>query len=168
MTSQGAERKVSLQINLLDISLNETFWNSTHQNLDQNLNTNHYLNETVGSPGNHYFNESVGSPGKLSLNLSEHVFNMSLHETSTLVFPSYIRIVSTLFCVLVLIIGVFGNVLVIVVLLKNKDMRNSTNLFLFNLSFADFLVLVVCLPTALLELNSPPEVWLLGRTMCKY
>lgn len=86
---------------------------------------------------------------------------------STLVFPTYIRVVSTVFCVLVLVVGVLGNLLVPAVLLRNKDMRNSTNFFLLNLSLADLLVLVVCLPTAFVELYSPPDVWLLGQGMCE-
>lgn len=55
-----------------------------------------------------------------------------------------------------------------IVILKTKDMRNSTNIFLTNLSIADLLVLLVCTPTVLVEVNSPPEVWVLGEEMCKY
>lgn len=54
-----------------------------------------------------------------------------------------------------------------IVILKTKDMRNSTNIFLTNLSIADLLVLLVCTPTVLVEVNSPPEVWVLGEEMCK-
>ncbi|CAL4062341.1 unnamed protein product, partial [Meganyctiphanes norvegica] len=81
-------------------------------------------------------------------------------------FPEYIRVVSTCFCSVVLIVGVFGNILVPVVILKNRDMRNSTNYFLMNLSLADLLVLLVCLPAALVELHSPPQIWVLGKAMC--
>lgn len=84
------------------------------------------------------------------------------------VFPEYIRIVSTIFCSIVLFVGVVGNVLVPVVILKNRDMRNSTNYFLINLSLADLLVLLICLPSVLVELHSPPDVWVLGYSMCKY
>lgn len=47
-------------------------------------------------------------------------------------------------------------------------MRNSTNIFLTNLSIADLLVLLVCTPTVLVEVNTRPETWVLGHEMCKY
>lgn len=43
-----------------------------------------------------------------------------------------------------------------IVILKTKDMRNSTNIFLINLSVADLLVLLVCTPTVLVEMNTRP------------
>ncbi|GFQ93521.1 hypothetical protein TNCT_451021 [Trichonephila clavata] len=42
--------------------------------------------------------------------------------------------------------GTAGNVLVATVVWKTKELRNSTNLFLINLSVADLLVLLVCVP----------------------
>lgn len=47
-------------------------------------------------------------------------------------------------------------------------MRNSTNIFLINLSVADLLVLLICTPTVLVELNTAPETWVLGERMCKF
>ncbi|XP_071533487.1 growth hormone secretagogue receptor type 1-like [Panulirus ornatus] len=90
------------------------------------------------------------------------------NSTSSMpVFPEYIRVVSTVFCCLVFVVGVVGNMLVPVVILKDRDMRNSTNYFLMNLSVADLLVLLICLPPTLVELNSSPDVWVMGDTMCK-
>ncbi|CAM1329834.1 Ethr (predicted) [Pycnogonum litorale] len=82
-------------------------------------------------------------------------------------FPVYMRLTVTLFCVVILVVGVVGNLLVPLVVWSNKDMRNSTNLFLVNLSFADLLVLVTCVPTVLIEIHSKPEVWIIGEAMCK-
>ncbi|KAK9501547.1 hypothetical protein O3M35_012254 [Rhynocoris fuscipes] len=86
----------------------------------------------------------------------------------TLVFPSYIRTASMVLCIVILGIGVVGNVMVPLVIIKTKDMRNSTNIFLMNLSIADLMVLLVCTPTVLVEVNSKPETWVLGEEMCKY
>lgn len=47
-------------------------------------------------------------------------------------------------------------------------MRNSTNIFLTNLSIADLLVLLVCTPTVLVEVNTRPETWVLGHEMCEW
>lgn len=82
-------------------------------------------------------------------------------------FPYYIRITSTLLCGFILFIGIIGNILVPVVVWRNKDLRSSTNIFLINLSLADLLILLVCMPPVLIELHSKPEVWVLGAAMCK-
>lgn len=65
-------------------------------------------------------------------------------------------------------IGILGNVMVLLVIFKLKDMRSSTNIFLMNLSVADILVLLICTPTALVEVHSKPDTWVLGEEMCKY
>lgn len=86
----------------------------------------------------------------------------------SLKFPLYMRLLATLACLVIFTIGVCGNLLVPLVVIKTKYLRNSTNLFLINLSVADLLVLIVCMPTVLIELHSRPETWLLGEAMCKY
>jgi hypothetical protein len=55
---------------------------------------------------------------------------------------------------------------VIVVVLKVRNMRTPTNVFLLNLSAADVLVLLVCQPAGLLEIFGK-ERWFLGNIMCK-
>ena len=79
---------------------------------------------------------------------------------------TYIYVIVTIFYVIVFIVGVCGNVLVIYVIVTNHDMRTATNVFLGNLSVADLLVLLVCMPSALVEFHSK-EVWYLGDTLCK-
>ena len=37
-----------------------------------------------------------------------------------------------------------------------------------NLALADLLILLVCLPTALIELYTSPNTWVLGPVMCEY
>ena len=74
-------------------------------------------------------------------------------------------IVGTLFYCTTFIIGVIGNLLVISVLLIQKDLRNFTNYLLANLSIADLLVLLFSVPTGLHDLFAK-ERWYLGRVMC--
>lgn len=81
--------------------------------------------------------------------------------------PHYIKATSMTFCIVIMCLGVIGNVMVPIVILKTKDMRNSTNIFLVNLSIADLMVLLVCTPTVLVEVNSRPETWVLGKELCK-
>lgn len=44
------------------------------------------------------------------------------------------------------IIGFVGNILVIVTVLFNQQMRNTTNLLILNLSVADLLFVCFCIP----------------------
>ena len=96
-----------------------------------------------------------------SLSLDGH--NMTYYPPDP---PLYLLIYCTLFYVLIFIVGVFGNLLVIYVINRNPDMKTPTNYFLVNLSIADLLVILVCMPTALVDIYSK-EVWYLGPFMCK-
>ncbi|ELT97223.1 hypothetical protein CAPTEDRAFT_134925 [Capitella teleta] len=80
--------------------------------------------------------------------------------------PKYVFVIVTVVYVFVFIFGVLGNVLVIYVVCTLRDMLTPTNIFLVNLSVADLLVLLVCMPSSLVEFHAR-EVWLLGAAMCK-
>ncbi|OAD52133.1 Neuropeptide Y receptor type 1 [Eufriesea mexicana] len=79
--------------------------------------------------------------------------------------PAYIRTTSMVVCIVVMVLGIIGNLMVPIVVFRGKDMRNSTNIFLVNLSVADLCVLLICIPTILVEVNSGPQVWPLGEHM---
>ncbi|XP_074640290.1 growth hormone secretagogue receptor type 1-like [Tubulanus polymorphus] len=81
--------------------------------------------------------------------------------------PVSLTIAVTFMFVFVLVFGIIGNILVIFVIALNKDMRNSTNLFLVNLTVADLLVLIVCTPIGLQEFYNK-DIWYLGEVMCKF
>ncbi|XP_076673461.1 ecdysis triggering hormone receptor isoform X2 [Andrena cerasifolii] len=81
--------------------------------------------------------------------------------------PGYIRTTSMVVCIIVMVLGIIGNLMVPLVVFRGKDMRNSTNIFLVNLSVADLCVLLFCTPTVLVEVNSGPQIWPLGEHMCK-
>lgn len=82
---------------------------------------------------------------------------------ATIVLPEYTAVISLVLCSLVLGVGVMGNLLVIVVILTSKVLRSSTNLFLLNLSVADLLVLVTCTPSALAEIATRKDAWIMGK-----
>ena len=86
----------------------------------------------------------------------------------TQMLPLELRTAATIVCVFVMTFGISGNLLVPFVVCRTKELYNSTNLFLINLSIADLLVIIVCMPIVLFELHSQPEVWTLGEAMCKY
>ena len=66
--------------------------------------------------------------------------------------PLEIILYGSIFYAIIFLIGVTGNLLVIYVLAKEKELRNFTNYLFANLSFADLFVLVVCVPSALHDL----------------
>ena len=80
--------------------------------------------------------------------------------------PSYISIYVTLANIIIFLVGTIGNIMVIVVVARVRDMRTSINLHLVNLSVADLLVLCVCQPSALVDFYAK-ERWLLGQQLCK-
>ncbi|XP_072935949.1 thyrotropin-releasing hormone receptor-like isoform X1 [Epargyreus clarus] len=99
-------------------------------------------------------------------NIGNSTFDPSDNFTEYAEIPYYIKATSMTFCIVIMCLGVIGNVMVPIVILKTKDMRNSTNIFLVNLSIADLMVLLVCTPTVLVEVNSKPETWVLGKELC--
>ena len=80
--------------------------------------------------------------------------------------PSYIYVYTTFSFAVIFFVGVSGNILVSAVVGRNRSMRSSTNVFLVNLSMADLMVLVACMPTGLAELYCQ-DAWYLGSLMCK-
>lgn len=81
--------------------------------------------------------------------------------------PEYITIYVTVINIIIFVVGIVGNSLVIAVVARVKDMRTTMNLYLVNLSAADFLLLLVCQPTAMLDFYAK-ERWILGDGACTY
>lgn len=84
-------------------------------------------------------------------------------------YPLATRSVFTVcFCV-TFVLGLAGNLLVIAVVVRDRELsRSSTGAFIGNLAISDLLVLAVCLPTSLAELHSPPFSWVLPPPLCEY
>ncbi|KAL0183450.1 hypothetical protein M9458_022825, partial [Cirrhinus mrigala] len=55
------------------------------------------------------------------------------------------------FYLLVLLLCVVGNGLVCLVVIRNRNMRSVTNLFILNLAVSDLLVGIFCVPTTLID-----------------
>ncbi|NXM64546.1 OX2R protein, partial [Illadopsis cleaveri] len=67
--------------------------------------------------------------------------------------------------IVVFIVALIGNVLVCLAVWKNHHMRTVTNYFIVNLSLADILVTITCLPATLVV--DITETWFFGQTLCK-
>ncbi|XP_037923951.1 neuropeptide SIFamide receptor-like [Hermetia illucens] len=102
--------------------------------------------------------------------LSDFYFNFTDDENFT--DPGYILrygIVTTVLLSLaygtVFIIGVLGNISVVIVITRTSKMRSLTNQFIANLAVADLLVNILCLPFTLVANLYP--AWILGVFFCK-
>ncbi|XP_077164839.1 orexin receptor type 2 isoform X2 [Paroedura picta] len=67
--------------------------------------------------------------------------------------------------IIVFLVALIGNILVCVAVWKNHHMRTVTNYFIVNLSLADVLVTITCLPATLVV--DITETWFLGDSLCK-
>ncbi|MED6261515.1 hypothetical protein ATANTOWER_006172 [Ataeniobius toweri] len=66
---------------------------------------------------------------------------------------------------LIFLLSVFGNLLIIVVLMLNKRMRTVTNSFLLSLAVSDLMMAIFCMPFTLIP--NILEDFIFGATMCK-
>lgn len=66
---------------------------------------------------------------------------------------------------LIFLLSVFGNLLIIVVLILNKRMRTVTNSFLLSLAVSDLMMAVFCMPFTLIP--NILEDFIFGGAMCK-
>ncbi|XP_018904604.2 allatostatin-A receptor [Bemisia tabaci] len=65
----------------------------------------------------------------------------------------------------IIVLGLFGNALVIIVVSANQQMRSTTNLLIINLAIADLLFIVFCVPFTAVDYIMP--YWPFGDTWCK-
>ena len=60
--------------------------------------------------------------------------------------------------------GLFSNIVVIIVYIVNKQFKKNSYFFI-NLCVSDLLVLICCVPVAIIDLFSP-DIWLFGSIFC--
>ncbi|XP_067652705.1 growth hormone secretagogue receptor type 1-like [Haliotis asinina] len=80
--------------------------------------------------------------------------------------PDHLLVATTAFYVIIFLLGIGGNLLVLLVFLSCRSLRTFINFLFLNLCLADFLVLLISGPTAVLDIYAM-EVWYLGGVMCK-
>ncbi|CAB4054249.1 ASTA-R [Lepeophtheirus salmonis] len=104
-----------------------------------------------------------------NLSIRENHNNISAHLIPSIKPDYLIAMLTTIFVPLVfsiiVIVGTIGNVLVILVVATNHQMRNTTNVLILNLAVADFLFITLCVPSTATDyiLNS----WPFGLTWCQ-
>lgn len=75
---------------------------------------------------------------------------------------NWVRIL--LYCIIFLL-SVFGNTLIIIVLVMNKRLRTITNSFLLSLAVSDIMVALLCMPFTLIP-NLMGD-FIFGEVICK-
>ena len=91
-------------------------------------------------------------------------YNSSSHKI--LLYNPLFRVISVCVNIFIFLVGMIGNILVIVVVIRTKTMHTPTNCYLISLSVADCLVLVSATLPAIPETFFQINEWPFGRTMC--
>jgi hypocretin (orexin) receptor 2 len=103
-------------------------------------------------------------------NKSDYDFVTLMSTNKTLTEPLVVSPTLFEYCLIIIgfsifLIGIIGNLLVVIVVAKNAHMRTITNIFIVNLAIGDFFVILICLPPSLI--NDITGNWWFGKTMCK-
>ncbi|XP_060602876.1 neuropeptide SIFamide receptor-like isoform X2 [Ruditapes philippinarum] len=99
--------------------------------------------------------------------MSQHdvIDNVTVVDVPLIKQPEHMIIVYCVSYVLVFVIGLIGNSFVIAVIYKDPSMRNVTNYFILNMSVADIIIAVFCVPFTLL--GNIYSGWRYGAFLCK-
>ncbi|XP_070711876.1 cholecystokinin receptor-like [Pempheris klunzingeri] len=108
-----------------------------------------------------------GDQGNLSVEVTD--YNVSCTNSSVLPRPTTrvkeMDSLRILLYSLIFLLSVFGNLLIIVVLMLNKRMRTVTNSFLLSLAVSDLMMAIFCMPFTLIP--NILEDFIFGGAMCK-
>ncbi|NXT90510.1 NPY6R protein, partial [Anhinga rufa] len=66
---------------------------------------------------------------------------------------------------LVTIVGLFGNLCLIIIIKRRKEAQNVTNILIANLSLSDVLICIMCIPVTVAY--TLMDYWIFGEAMCK-
>jgi allatostatin receptor len=80
-------------------------------------------------------------------------------------FERYVRVIIPIIFGLIVALGLLGNLLVIVVIIMNQQMRSTTNILILNLAIADLCFIVFCVPFTATGYALPK--WPFGVVWCK-
>lgn len=86
-------------------------------------------------------------------------------ESGNFIEPAPMRWTLRLIFIIVFIVGVIGNAVVCVAVIRRKRMRTSNNIFTFNLALCDLLNVLIFLPTQMAAFENDHN-WATGDFMC--
>lgn len=80
-------------------------------------------------------------------------------------FESTISIIVGISYSITVLVGIVGNLLVLLTILLQKQMRNTTNILILNLAIADLGLILLCVPFT--GLNYVSSIWYFGDIWCR-
>jgi len=92
---------------------------------------------------------------------------VSATESGNFIEPAPMRWTLRLIFIIVFIVGVIGNSVVCVAVIRRKRMRTSNNIFTFNLALCDLLNVLIFLPTQMAAFENNHN-WATGDFMCHF
>ena len=80
--------------------------------------------------------------------------------------PKYVKTIHHTLSAIICVIGILGNILVIIITSTKRSSKTAIHKYIFNLAIADIGVLVICYPLTLVKAADPLK-WPLGKVVCK-
>ena len=110
-----------------------------------------------------YFNFNYYDNGSVEdLDYTEIPYPVKLKQ-----FPLYEIVLKSYLFAMIIFFSLVGNSLIIIVVLRHKKMRTTTNFYIVNLAVADILVTLFCTWVHLVN-NLNDDNWVLGSFFCKF
>ncbi|OQV16167.1 putative Thyrotropin-releasing hormone receptor [Hypsibius exemplaris] len=93
--------------------------------------------------------------------------NDTMSATSVWIFeyPLHYRVIASILHTLIFVFGVVGNIVVITVVTRTRSLHGPTFTYLVSVACADLMVLIACIPEALLE-HHIGAGWIFGQVGC--
>jgi len=98
-------------------------------------------------------------------NTDAYGLNPTPEQQSLALLQKVVSVVVPLLFGMIVVVGLFGNALVVLVVAVNQQMRSTTNLLIINLAIADLLFIVFCVPFTATDYVLP--FWPFGEIWCK-
>ncbi|GFS05307.1 G-protein coupled receptor [Elysia marginata] len=118
-----------------------------------------------GKEGGIAYSEDGDPDVFLDVTASPGVAGRNFTNATEASFERYVRIIVPTIFGFILVLGLFGNSLVIIVVLADKHMRNTTNILILSLAFADLFFILFCVPFT--ATGYAMTVWPFGDVGCK-
>lgn len=98
--------------------------------------------------------------------LSEDLYDYNIVPYPDLTQLQSVRIIFLILYGIIMILGLFGNLVICYTVISNRKMQTVVNCYIFNLATCDFLVGAFVLPVKLLELMAPANWYALNDGLC--
>ena len=130
----------------------------------QQLSMDSYLCQTFSSLNlNFSLDDAMGFNMSLCNGLTDGMIETDPGEYDALKEVQYLSLVIVLY-IIVILVGAIGNVMVVITVVKTRQMWNATNIFIANLAISDVFVCVFDLPlSAHYQIT---DRWIFGEALC--